>query len=344
LNSDGKYIPQLDFVRTVAVLLVFVGHLVHTLGFDRAVGTLAHFGVELFFIHTALVLFLSLERIGGNFSVFYLRRAFRIYPLSIITVLLALVFRVPATSWGAHYAWPGWLAVVSNLLLIQNLTGQTSIITVLWSLPVEVQMYVLLPALFLLYQCRVSVYIIWIAFAGLAFALPAVPQGDNFFLYGPCFCSGIIAYRVMKDGSSAISFRAMAYGLAGVILMNQVFALTRAPLAVSHSVVCIFAGLLIGRSRAPQTPAIRRLSAIIAKYSYGIYLSHVPLLWLCFRNKQGIPQFAAFTVGAVVLPFLAFHLVEAPLIRLGAALTRPKSSNQEETGTKNKSPFATYAR
>lgn len=185
-----KSLSQLDFVRSVAVLLVFAGHLIHTLGFDRAFGTMAHFGVELFFIHTALVLFLSLERVGGGFKEFYIRRAFRIYPLSILAVLLTIAFQIPPTSWGSAYAWPGWPAVWSNLLLVQNITSQRSILTVLWSLPLEVQMYVLLPVLFALHRRGVSLYVIFFCFVSLAFGFPAFAKDRNLFLYGPCFCWG----------------------------------------------------------------------------------------------------------------------------------------------------------
>jgi peptidoglycan/LPS O-acetylase OafA/YrhL len=330
LKGMGKSLSQLDFVRAVAVLLVFVGHLIHTMGYDRAVGTVAHFGVELFFIHTALVLFLSLERINGDFTMFYIRRIFRIYPLSILAILCAIAFQIPATSWGDHYKAPDLLGSSSNLLLIQNLTGQRSIITVLWSLPLEVQMYALLPFLFALYKRRVSVFVMWGCFVILAFAFPTFHPERNFFLFGPCFCSGIIAYRALKRSPGVISFPMMAGGIAGLILLNQLLALVFAPVALSHSVVCILAGLLIGRSAPPQTAFIRHVSATIAKYSYGIYLSHVPLMWLCFRHKRGIPELAAFGLAAVVVPLLAFHLVEAPLIRLGTSLTRPTSTRSSE--------------
>ena len=57
-------------------------------------------GVLMFFVHTSMVLMLSLERtrLSGRalFGAFYLRRAFRLYPFSMACVISAmLVSRTP---------------------------------------------------------------------------------------------------------------------------------------------------------------------------------------------------------------------------------------------------------
>jgi len=85
---------NLDLLRATAVLLVLVSHLLYALSLrhpilessgwaDLIPGPL---GVWMFFIHTTLVLMMSLERLSAGASVaarFYIRRLFRIYPLSI---------------------------------------------------------------------------------------------------------------------------------------------------------------------------------------------------------------------------------------------------------------------
>ena len=148
---------NLDFLRTTAVLLVVTQHLCKRLRIDQLgwipTSSLGWFGVLLFFVHTSLVLMYSMERtpLSGWPLVrnFYIRRLFRIYPLSILTVVVAVALSVDSSingiaglSWGSR---PGRVSLLAHLLLVQNIAQVKSIVNVLWSLPFEVQMYVLLP-------------------------------------------------------------------------------------------------------------------------------------------------------------------------------------------------------
>jgi peptidoglycan/LPS O-acetylase OafA/YrhL len=97
--------PNLDFLRAVAVLLVLFSHLTYFAGFLSfgrfRVNWMGPVGVYFFFVHTCFVLMLSLERqYKGQgafqlFGSFMIRRIFRIYPLSIAAVLLIVFFHLP---------------------------------------------------------------------------------------------------------------------------------------------------------------------------------------------------------------------------------------------------------
>ncbi|HSM87748.1 MAG TPA: acyltransferase, partial [Candidatus Limnocylindrales bacterium] len=153
---------NLDYLRTNAVLLVMFFHLLIFFGVTQvgplSIRPMGILGVFLFFVHTSLVLMLSLERqqqkLGNRrlFSAFMVRRIFRVYPLSIVAVGVIFFLRLPLghlepgrlmwTSMGAR-------GFFSNLLLVQNITDTGSVLGPLWSLPYEMQMYLFLPALFL---------------------------------------------------------------------------------------------------------------------------------------------------------------------------------------------------
>ena len=111
--------PNLDFLRASAVLIVYLFHLIITTN-TRLPDYLGQFGVLLFFVHTSLVLMFSLERIeateGSFFLTFYLRRLFRIYPLSIFCVSVIVLFQLPRAPW---WPWsnPDLSTILANLFL-----------------------------------------------------------------------------------------------------------------------------------------------------------------------------------------------------------------------------------
>jgi peptidoglycan/LPS O-acetylase OafA/YrhL len=92
----------------------------------------------------------SLERNNDSPLSFYTRRVFRIYPLSVLAVVFMLGVSTPVegnTPPYVHYANRHRSGVEPSLRT--NLTvADTSL--PYWSLPIEVQMYVLIPFLFLL--------------------------------------------------------------------------------------------------------------------------------------------------------------------------------------------------
>src|SRR5271165_151232 len=150
---------NLDVLRAIAVMCVFFSHLLH---FSRGGETefgwhLGQLGVLMFFVHTSLVLMFSLERtsLDGHalFSSFYIRRAFRIYPLSIFCVLSIFFIHYPPEVRLIHHVWSHKELLV-NLTLTQNLFRKRSFLNVLWTLPLEVQMYFFLPFLFIAFRPR----------------------------------------------------------------------------------------------------------------------------------------------------------------------------------------------
>ena len=89
--------PNLDVLRSFAVLAVAASHFYMYLDVDPRFAIFAHnlgvAGVCFFFVHTSLVLFASMERTKTSNLTrnFYIRRAFRIYPLCWFCILLVLL-------------------------------------------------------------------------------------------------------------------------------------------------------------------------------------------------------------------------------------------------------------
>jgi peptidoglycan/LPS O-acetylase OafA/YrhL len=63
----------------------------------------------------------------------------------------------------------------------------------------------------------------------------------------------------------------------------------------------------------------------VAKYSYGIYLSHAAVMLIAFEtlaNHSAVLRWTTFIFLAVLVPVAMYHLIEHPMIRLGKVATR----------------------
>ena len=96
---------------------------------------------------------MSMERVRlthlTDVPAFYVRRIARIYPLLAVTVLVAVCFQTPVSP---NKTWTDltWRQIATNVVAVQNLTYDSNVLSVLWSLPLEVQMFALLPFMFLI--------------------------------------------------------------------------------------------------------------------------------------------------------------------------------------------------
>lgn len=328
---------NLDFLRTIAVLLVLAQHLCRRVHIEHIgwvpTTSLGLFGVLLFFVHTSLVLMYSMERSGlaGTplLKDFYIRRIFRIYPLSILAVTVAVGLHLesdingtPGLSYG-HL--PGKMAILSQLLLVQNVVHVKSIVNVLWSLPFEVQMYVFLPFLFVWVQRKRafwSLFALWIVSLLAAWAQPRVAALDHAPLlrFVPCFLPGIIAFAAPRNP------RVHSY-LWPIFILGLVAAFTVNPVLPLGWALCLTLGLFIPVFREIQNQTIRNISNRIATYSYGIYISHQFCIWFALGVLATRPlwlRIGVLSTSLVVLPIFLYHCIEKPMIQLGkrAGITR----------------------
>jgi peptidoglycan/LPS O-acetylase OafA/YrhL len=319
--------PNLDLLRALAVCFVVADHtakfLGHPLVFGHEMNWLGRLGVMFFFVHTCTVLMLSLERLWteASFSrvclAFYARRVFRIYPLSIFAVLVVWLGSIPSeTIVGLHtlsLLRPSWAELSANLLLVQNLWPKNAgnIIGALWSLPYEVQMYLLLPFLFYWLARRKQAWLligVW--------TLSWIPS--HYFLplgYAPHFLGGVIAYSFSLRRRLLV----LSWWILPALLFVFAFAFVAWPSKHFGGVICLLLGLLLPQVSRCHVGWLNHLTANIAKYSYGVYLSHLFCLWFAFNIVSRF-HFVAFVALLILLPIALYYLIESPLISLGLKL------------------------
>jgi peptidoglycan/LPS O-acetylase OafA/YrhL len=319
IKSDSR---NLDVLRAFAVLCVFFSHIrqfvVH-LPFQLY--QMARFGVLIFFVHTCLVLLFSIERSSCGRArtalIFYVRRAFRIYPLSILTVLMMALLHIPRAP-DVVYEWISPKQLLSNLTLTQNLTHVLSTPATLWSLPWEVQMYAVLPALFFLFGRRS----VWMGLALWAASVLGARSLSQFVVltFFPCFIGGLIAFQGLR---SRIRYPLPAQLWPVALLAAAAFhalCWRTKEQELGGYITCLILGMLIPMFMELRESWFTRASHVVAKYSYGIYLAHMPVIWLAFVKLAGAPVLLRWTVLVVMsvgLPIALYHLLEAPMIKLG---------------------------
>ncbi len=341
---------NLDFVRAFAVLVVVGAHLGWFLG-DLHLGffeisLLGRLGVVIFFVHSGIVNLLSIDRHVQKHGQHRLLRAFmtkrclRIYPLSLVVVAVVYLSHIPVAhidKWSATAANHPSAEVVPSLLLVQNFFQFDQLLEPLWSLPYEIQIYMLFPAIYLLLRRLVSARALvfaWGALATVEFVIGphivkhanvahifALPDMIYFFLW---FLAGIYAYKEMQTSSRILPFWMLP---AFVSILCTLCSLSYDRNKFLFISFCF--GLAIPHFHGCENRAVNGFCAWVAKYSYGIYLLHDPAIWLGFGRFSHLPMFArigillSVTFGGSVL---LYHAIEHPMIvignRAGAAISR----------------------
>lgn len=349
IRSDGMQRPasahshNLDVLRALAVCFVVASHVLieHTLTrlgvyHVQSLGTL---GVLIFFVHTCLVLMQSLERQHGAMGrksmalSFFVMRVFRIYPMSIVVVLI-VSFVERLSSSGE----PTLSTLVSNVLLVQNVTGAPSVTPVLWSLPYEVQMYLFLPGLFVLAQVAGRYAWCWIValwLSAVVLVLLVWRTGLNYDLikFFPCFLPGVLAYSLRNTSRRCSAATLFILVWSGVLAFPLLVGIGMSATVLSWF-FCLALGSLLPRCRELRWPLLHRVGATLARYSYGIYLVHVPVLHFAFQYCEGVSRIVSwilFVFGVMALSYLAYHGIEKPGIAYGRALARRFESGWART-------------
>ncbi len=327
---NGAENSNLDILRSAAVLAVVGTHTLQlvaglTFGQHFAFGvetySLGQIGVLIFFVHTSLVLMQSLERTATRLSgwplirYFYVRRAFRIYPLSVFLILLSIIFSIPPNALGTSYRWYGAGWALENIFLVQNIAhiGRVNVSSPLWSLPYEVQMYLMLPVLFLLLRVQGSrARLVPIYFTGMI--LSAM---HPVFQYVPCFLAGVIAYVMLRTARPRFAAWLWCPVVIGAIALYVLTPYSE-PASWKDVILCLIVGALIPLFQS-ASGFIAKAASHIAKYSYGIYLCHTPILWLLYR-RMAIPDWQRpvwLVIATGGVSIACYYAVERPMIEAG---------------------------
>jgi peptidoglycan/LPS O-acetylase OafA/YrhL len=218
------YRPELDVVRFLAFLLVY---LVHTLpstrdprvahllkGFGPIFDAIAHacgFGLSLFFALSAFLIceLLLRERAAtGSVAIkqFYIRRILRIWPLYYLGLAIGVAFAFLPGAATTEVAKMGWFAIFLGAWYFVIHGGLRNPAAVLWSVSVEEQFYLIAPWMIKwlghksLYGFCLALILVanaWLFYLGRVDASFSTIWANTFVEF-ECFAAGILLCLVLR--------------------------------------------------------------------------------------------------------------------------------------------------
>ena len=345
LSETAKfgYIPGLDGLRAIAVLIVMVAHL----GFEHIVP--GGFGVTVFFFISGFLitrlLLAESEKSGIGLKNFYARRFVRLYP-----ALLFMLFGTVAIYGLAGIGGPSGTELTAGVFYFTNIfqvftRATTDTLpfmpwTHLWSLAVEEHFYLIFPAF--MFLCRKN----WKrAAAILIVILAAVPLWRGFIMLGTELPFADYNY-MMTDAR----FDSLAWGcllsvllhlkgnlgafkpllgliptaiagaaiIASFLIRDETFRYTlRFTLQGAALFVLVLNFYYLKALNFAVTMMEWKWLAWIGQVSYALYLWHVPIYDLVHRAmERGPMSLLVTTVASFALAAISFYIVEKPFVAL----------------------------
>ena len=308
-------------------------------------------GVTLFFLLSGFCIALPYTKSAGrklHFKEYFLRRFLRIYPPYFVAILLTALVEL-ILAWEGLNHMTSANTYVSTLLMVQNYTtGSISSNGSLWSLPIEMELYLVFPIVYYLLRTHtvkalliVTAVVSFAAFT--AYMLGAVWLGENFAKYWLLWCSGAVLadyYAAGRLRKPPLSVKAVGLLALIVALGGQMHQWVPGLLDFIYG---IFFVVLLWLGLTTEVNWSKRINGVGAKFlstlgliSYSLYLIHYPFFKLCgalwvryFGSKPInflIP--VCFALLAIPLAYLFYTLVEVPSHRWAKGVTKRTNAKQ----------------
>lgn len=352
-SASKDFLPSLNGIRAVCILLVLGSHFPNSAGFPEALRPAVpyvangHLGVTIFFVLSGFLITYLLAREeesqgAVSLRLFYLRRSLRILPVYFAYVLAVFVIDC-LTNLNLSFQ-----QYLTALTFTKNYWPGQWIDTHLWSLAVEEQFYLIWPLIFAKTSDRIRI--------GFAIALILVAPFARVFFYtqgmpGPRLFSFMANMDSLMLGSLAgwaiqrsqwfvdcickaswppARFFAVAaiYGVWQIEAHHKLAVLT-VPFAITvQSVAAAFLIASYVLSKRGLGFALLNTAPVasLGVLSFSIYIWQQP-----FFDKSSSygasDSFALLTfpvnlIAALLVAALSYHLLEQPLLRLRQRLRR----------------------
>ncbi|APR85523.1 acyltransferase 3 [Minicystis rosea] len=375
--TGGFYRPELDGVRCLAFLAVFVAHAFHGTPDEiwlRRFGSFVgpwiaallrsgRFGVDLFFVLSAYLIteILLRERSARgavDVKAFWARRILRIWPLYFVFVIAGILVapRVLLVEHLSHGYAAAFLLFAGNWAIALH-GWQTTVLAHLWSVSIEEQFYLSWPLVMRRLGRRallgVSGALLPIAIATRAWLIAAHGDGTgpevwvNTIARLDPIALGILL-AVYLDGRpiawsrslARIALAGGAFAIVGVARLDPLF--TRVLVgSMAYTVVAVACTAIVAGALVlgPRSVLATRAAVYVGKISYGAYVFHLFFVRLV---SQRITHHAAAPLLMLALTIataaISYRWLESPFLKLKDRFAR--SSARREAPSTGEVPSA----
>ena len=168
MENNHRFV-ELDYLRGLAALSVMFFH--YTYGYDNGLHLISankfylrfgNLGVQLFFIISGFVIFMTLERTKSSVD-FVISRFSRLFPAYWMAMFLSIIFVVTVSS-PFHYSELSVKQILVNITMLQHWVKVKDIDAVYWTLSVELTFYFFMWIVFYFKKLHLIYYIsfVWL--------------------------------------------------------------------------------------------------------------------------------------------------------------------------------------
>ena len=354
-STQKNYLPQLDGVRGVAILLVVS---FHYFGFIK-IFSLGWIGVDLFFVLSGYLITSRLyatKKEKKYFSKFYINRALRILPVYYLTLIFFYAgFNFLLSSKNLPYFsfynrnWWSFVLFFENWTFINELPANRHLLH-FWSLAVEEQFYLIWPLFLYIFLCKKNFYtIIFLILAAIitvrCFIYFQYPKYEDYLRY---FCNtfcrmdgfiigGYLFLIQQKTNLKRIQFYLLIPFI--IIVIGVCFTNTTQSnpfiSTVGYTILALFfAGIINFITINPTSFLSRFFQAGWLKYlgriSYGLYIYHwlillvlqstlTPRLNILLHGKEDINNWITLIISLIAslaISIISYTYFESYFLKL----------------------------
>ncbi|SEN39120.1 Peptidoglycan/LPS O-acetylase OafA/YrhL, contains acyltransferase and SGNH-hydrolase domains [Mucilaginibacter gossypiicola] len=321
--------------------------------FDKAVAWLSiptpflGSGVILFFLLSGFCI--SLPYVGNNarklnLEEYAIRRFLRIYPPYLIAIIFTLIIEFILLK---VYALPvaPYTSYLANVFMVQNYTtGALTSNGALWTLPVELELYIAFPLVFYLLKNwgDKALIIITGIISLIALSLFISGQfwlGSDFAMYWVVWCAGVLLAREYANGTLnkpstwLLVTAVIAVGTAVVLQVCGVPSPYLELLFGFFYLMSLWLGIGTEHRWNKHIPrGIVKAMNVLGTCSFSLYLIHKPvfrligIIWVSYFGSKPVNFLipVGFSILMVCMAWGFYLLIEAPTHALAKKLSRTK--------------------